>query len=388
MPDLTSPAPGARADRNPLRQESEQEHKSLQRRGTLLKWLASPFLALAILLVLYSIGSSIDAYVQSEGMEAYENASEIETWVSQDKSAADLSGCLAGLLTIVWAFIYKRGKRYQAVSAEEAREKDPRPPVIYLRSFKDDKRAGRPLGLLRVSNFRMAIHWFAAWSESYHSFDGSSEEEVLADVVRGIGPMIAIGRPGEKLPQLGAARVYVSNEEWQQRVHEFLDKASLVVLRLGETEGFWWEIEQSAKKLDPRRLVLLAPLGQEEYEKFRTRAAKYFPRGLPAYHCAHLRRLFGARLLGWIRGLIYFKPDWTPVYVDLWSVKLPLKYKLRFLGRRKVVNVYDLALQPVYEQLGVKWEPPRYRAGALIFNFALLAWILFTIIFTGMTART
>jgi uncharacterized protein len=361
MADLSPSTPAPGPDQNPLRQDSEAQRRKLRRRGTLLIWLASPFLVPTIALFLVAMLFPL-------------------TW---EQSRFVL--VVALVLLIVWLMIYKRGKRYKALSATEVTENDPRPPVVYLRSFQDDRRAGKPLYLFRAGNARMTFHYFAAWSEMFHIFDGISEEEVLADVVSRVGPMIAIGRPGENLPQLGAARVYVTNEEWQREVHAFLDKASLVVLRLGRTEGFWWEVEQSAKKLDPRRLVLLVPLNRKDYEEFRTRASKYFPHGLPDYHSSPFRRLFGPRLLGYVRGLIYFQPDWTPVYVDFWRVKLPFKYTLRFLGRRKIVNVYDMALLPVYEQLGIKWEPPRYRKRALAFNFAPWGlWILRSLVPLGI----
>jgi len=119
----------------------------------------------------------------------------------------------------------------------EVLENDPRQPVIYLRSFKDDKGAGRPMDVLRVSNMKYLWHMIFAFYNGLHEFMGWSEEEILAQVLTTVGPMVAIGRPGEKLPQLGAARVYVEDAVWQPKVHEFLEKAALVVLRLGKTEG-------------------------------------------------------------------------------------------------------------------------------------------------------
>lgn len=395
MPESSIFTSAPEPERNPVREESQEQRAKLRRRGTLLMWVASPFFVLTIFfglmsmyLVLqadmarddYSLVRAADDAEMAKGNYASGSLLTKEMELSKREEAArsssDDDSIACAVFLIVTLLLLKRSKRYKALSAGEVIESDPRPPVIYLRSFKDDRRASRQLYLFRASNIRMAFHYFAAWSEVFHIFDGASEEEVLAEVVNRVGPMIAIGRPGEKLPQLGAARVYVENEEWQQRVHGFLDSASLVVLRLGETEGFWWEIEQSAKKLDPRRLVLLVPMSPKKYAEFRDRAAEYFPKGLPDYHSSPFLRMFGARLLGWVRGIIYFKTDWTPVYVDLWRVKLPLKYKLRLLGRRKIVNVYDFALRPVYQQLGVEWEPPRYRAGALTFKFAPLAWIL------------
>lgn len=120
-------------------------------------------------------------------------------------------------------------------------------------------------------------------------------------------------------------------------------------------------MEQSATKMDPARVILLVPLSRRKYEEFCERAATHFPKGLPAYNCSTFRRIFGANLLGDLKAMIYFEPDWTPVFVDLARIHWPWKYKLRMAGRRDLVNAYDWALQPVYGQLNVEWEPPSYR---------------------------
>ena len=45
-----------------------------------------------------------------------------------------------------------------------------------------------------------------------------TEEEQLAKVVAEIGSFIAIGRPGENLPTLGAIRLYTGDADWQESV--------------------------------------------------------------------------------------------------------------------------------------------------------------------------
>ena len=62
--------------------------------------------------------------------------------------------------------------------------RDARPLVLYLRSFRDDAIAARVT--------RIELGEFV------------TEEERLVEVMQPIGPVIAIGRPGE-LPDLGAA---------------------------------------------------------------------------------------------------------------------------------------------------------------------------------------
>jgi hypothetical protein len=45
---------------------------------------------------------------------------------------------------------------------------------------------------------------------------GRSEEEQVAQAVRAVGPMVAVGRPGESLPYVGAIRMYLPRENWQE----------------------------------------------------------------------------------------------------------------------------------------------------------------------------
>jgi len=328
-------------DDNPLRQDSDEEREKHRRRGRFYKRLAIPFLV--------SAGACfVAAVVLPFAMDAT-NGGDAVSQVFQ---------LLGSLLALPGILFLIRSRKYRSRSASEVLENDPRQPVIYLRSFKDDKGAGRPLDVLRVSNMKYSWHMILAFYNGLHEFMGWSEEEILAQVLTTVGPMVAIGRPGEKLPQLGAARVYVEDAVWQPKVHEFLEKAALVVLRLGKTEGFWWEVEQSASRLDPRRLVFLVPLDREHYEEFRERAEKYFPKGLPDYSSSPLRRIFGKRVDGNVRGIIYFKPDWTPVFVNLYKVRWPWKYNFRMMSRRYLANIYDWALQPVFEQIGAEWKPP------------------------------
>lgn len=87
-----------------------------------------------------------------------------------------------------------------------------------------------------------------------------------------VGPFVAIGRPGEPLPELGAARVYVGDTEWQDRVRQLMSSAQLVVLRGGGTAGLQWEVQNVFANVSPERIVFLLPYDPEQYEVFRQRA--------------------------------------------------------------------------------------------------------------------
>ena len=59
----------------------------------------------------------------------------------------------------------------------------------------------------------------------------SNEEEDLAEAVRPIGDLVAVGQPGEPLPLPGAARMYWTNDEWQDAVLKRMREAPLVIIR-------------------------------------------------------------------------------------------------------------------------------------------------------------
>jgi hypothetical protein len=101
-------------------------------------------------------------------------------------------------------------------SVETVLKKDSRLPILFLRSFKLDD--------LVVSPFNIG------WRGFEYLFSGSRRtfEEYLAGGFNDIGPVIAIGRPGERAGNrpIGAAREYVDDASWQQRVLERADVAA------------------------------------------------------------------------------------------------------------------------------------------------------------------
>jgi hypothetical protein len=205
---------------------------------------------------------------------------------------------------------------------------DAKSSVLYLRSFAEDSvtAESRPRGL---NQFMSEL---------------ATEEEQLAAAVEPVGPLVAIGRPGEALPELGALRLYVSDDEWQDVVIRWLTNARLVILRVaGNTEGLWWEISQAPRFVAPERLVLLLPMKGVAYKAFRKRVERLFPQGLPDYdqEWPDLLRRKG------LMGLIYFERDWTPRFE---GIDPPF---LSWEKRNAAKAVLETALWPVFAQLGV-----------------------------------
>ena len=117
--------------------------------------------------------------------------------------------------------------------------------IVYLRSFADDRLKMRA----RAANGR----W---WLESVLRV---SFEEVVVDHLWRVAAVIAVGRPGEKVGPLGAAREWLSGDAWQPAVERIVTQARLVVLVLGRTEGVAWEFAKLKELGCLHKLVLLVP---------------------------------------------------------------------------------------------------------------------------------
>lgn len=150
----------------------------------------------------------------------------------------------------------RTGWKYEIVSAEEALKRDDRSPVVYIRSFKDDPVIVAATS--RAGKWYRHIQWTAA----------VSIEQELAFIMNRVGPVVAIGKPGEPLPELGAARLYVGDDEWQNKITEMMKQARLVVVRGGTTANLWWEIEEATRVLPLRKLLIVSLGNAEETRDF------------------------------------------------------------------------------------------------------------------------
>lgn len=142
-------------------------------------------------------------------------------------------------LTLLACFLLFRARRYFQIDADVLLKFDLRPPVLFLRSFDDDEK-------LSFSRADKALLDF-------------SLETRLANHFHRHGPFIAIGSPKEKVPQVGAARVLLPDDQWQERVLGWMHGAALVVMYAGRTPWVNWELARVIEKPGATRLLLLVP---------------------------------------------------------------------------------------------------------------------------------
>jgi len=245
-------------------------------------------------------------------------------------------------LTPVLANNFRKRRRSAVGSARVVMKNDTRPPVLYLRSFKDDEKLARATAFCSI-------------------------EQEMCLALSEIGPVIAMAEPDKPDPvDQGAARLRIPPDDWQQKVSEEMSKAALVLMRTGESDGLWWELSEAPKRVKPQQLVLLLPAENPQlYEKFRDKARAWLPVELPKFESA--KWPFSSR-----GGIVYFEPDWTPHLRTLKTLWL----RQTFWDRSSAVLRNEL--RPVYEQLGVEWQKPLVHPIQIVFVSVLcLLLILF-----------
>jgi hypothetical protein len=220
---------------------------------------------------------------------------------------------IAGILGLPLFLLWIRGCRLLARSGEAALAGDPRQPILYLRPFRSD-----------VGAFDRGTSWF----RMLFGRTGGTAERSLRFALGELGPMVAIGRPREKLPPLGAARLYVAKaDDWQKVVEGLAATARLVVVRVGPTKGFEWEIRHLLERSDPRRVLVYVPrCDVGDYQHWRATAKDLFGSPLPvvthpglvsfdANWNPHFLRLHGS-LWGWFRSLTMLcaAPRWCKLF--------------------------------------------------------------------------
>jgi len=246
----------------------------------------------------------------------------VEGWVAQALGAF-AAGLFGGLLAIGRGRLRSRGHRHLIPDARYTLRRDPRPPVLYLRPFSIDPVTAQP----QVSSpLSPAVR---------------TAEEQLSRALAPVGPLIAIGQPGE-LPWLGAARLYPP-DDWRRTALQLMKAARLVVLGAGHGDGFLWELRHAVTMLPPTRLVMLVPFDPRHYLVFRETVRAYFPRPLPDYPPGKPVVEFG------IKGAVYFGPDWTPYFVRF---DRPRGRDRRRRSRVNFEKAFAGALRPAFDVCG------------------------------------
>lgn len=141
----------------------------------------------------------------------------------------------------------------------DAVKSDTRPPVLYLRAFKDEvlpfeKLAGRDprwrltWGYLRgKALFPLVPHYGPKNLELY----------ITDAVERKMGPFIALGNPDDFFAPVGAARDYRSGPDWRKEFEGMVEKCTAVLVLTGSSRELDWEMGWLLKSGNAAKLFLL-----------------------------------------------------------------------------------------------------------------------------------
>jgi hypothetical protein len=153
--------------------------------------------------------------------------------------------------------IYEIGHRLSSESAEDLLQDPQFRPIVYLRSFSVEKEV-------------------------------SAEERALFSMLRNVGPFVAIGRPSEWAPRLGAYRLYLKDSEWKAAVGALMKRSLLVVILAGTSDGLRWELEFCHETLNPNHIIILisddAALFQVFADTFSSATGLYECSSYPFFH--------------------------------------------------------------------------------------------------------
>jgi hypothetical protein len=141
-------------------------------------------------------------------------------------------GCGLGVVMVqlaVWlrAFITRE-------ALKGARPDEVKTPTLYLRAFKDDAVLG--------GQVRLGV---------------TLEEAIILGLMSEGRPVVALGKPGEKLPPVGAQRFYVEDTEWQDVIRRWIASSHAIVLVAASTEGTRWEQEAVFAANAQQRFLIL-----------------------------------------------------------------------------------------------------------------------------------
>jgi len=177
--------------------------------------------------------------------------------------------------TNLGAQLYSYSNGCLTLDWDEVLGRDKRCPVLYLRAFSMDNNRS----VYSISSVMFGVIY-------------RTSEEYLVRSLDRIGPVVAIGRPGEPVPPPGAHRVYVGDSDWKLAVEHLIETAQLLVFNLRQlSDNLWWELVCATRaKKESTDIILYLPrvwrddtYGADVYGELREEAFERFGLRFPPY---------------------------------------------------------------------------------------------------------
>lgn len=220
---------------------------------------------------------------------------------------------LSVLIAYLGVRLLNRGRRHFVPVGLAALQKDPRPPILYLRPFSEDG-AVNQISMNAMGRGYIEKGSWRQIAAAIRMLD--TYEQYIGYAFGKLGPFVSIGDPKEGLPRLGAFRVYVGEAgDWKRMVSDLASQARYVLLQIGHSDGLMWEVDHVVNHVQSEQLILCLPNQKlkltrpkrpktreadrlKVYQTFRIKTQYFFPKPLP-------EQVGSAKF-------IYFKEDWEP----------------------------------------------------------------------------
>ena len=230
-------------------------------------------------------------------------------------------------------------------------------------------------------------------SETGEFYSLTTWEELTASVFADIGPVVAVGIPGETVAPIGSARIYFEDSDWRANVEYLMSISRLVIIQADISEGLEWEIAAAKRSVDPKGLLLSflsweafdRDTRQDLYERFKPKVESLLNITLP--------ERIGKTIF------ICFEADWTPgaLGVNLWKRVLYFKVPrlswewmltcLAFSGLRMSLSAAAIreTIRTALKQRGMRLKPYGSLARAFV-NLCSCSFLLFWVVYGKRTS--
>lgn len=277
------------------------------------------------------------------------------------------AGMLVGLPLIFSIAAFRSYILQKMPKASAVLQTDPRPPVLYLRSFDQetlkfvhlkDEEKGQYNDFLnyapdvKLPGFEQIIYSFISGfakqtvNAPVDTEDITFEKYFRTELLQRIGPLVALGNPIDDLPTEGAYRDYQTDDRWKDVFFERATQCACIVMQLGNSNNLEFELTSILSMGMYYKLFILTP-PQENVKDQYAWVRKYILREKPANW-----ETFSAILLknGYqlpeeppgIGSVLTFEPDGRPLILVQRAFKpdeyvLPITDRLTDLMQRNIL---------------------------------------------------
>ena len=144
--------------------------------------------------------------------------------------------------------------RQSNASSKASASDDPRPAVLYLRSFDREDNGFATPTKAECAEFGIPIRDPMTVRQK-----ATVEEYLATSIVKRIGPFVALGDPYDYLPPAGADRVYLEDSEWQDAFLRMARASTCILIIPGLSENLRWELQSIRSEGEQMKLFALTP---------------------------------------------------------------------------------------------------------------------------------